>query len=723
MARKLHLLKTSFTSGELDPELIARNDIKHYYSGAETMADVTPKAQGGFTRRPGLEHILDVTAEIGVDGAWFWADFVFDPDTTYGLLFLPEIIKVFKNRALVHTIDPSPWADDELLSGLSFCQDADTMIIFCNLLEPQILVRLTDTSWTVNSVEFDTIPKYDYEPVEDDRSSSTEPAATLTPSAVTGTNITLTAGSAVFSAGNVGNFIFGNGGVARITGYTSTTVVTGKVLVDFYDTTAIPSGDWQLDAAAIQPNGTSGSIKIDGSGAIFASGDVGQRITGAGGVVRITTFVSAEQVLGVTEVPFASTDPIPSGQWVVNEGFEDVWSDARGWPTHGCFHQGRLVLAGGPRLAAWGSRVGSFFDFELGSGLDADPWEIAINTGGQVTNIASLKDLIIFTTGAEFVDNHKPATPGNVAPESTTRIGSEPGIALVDLEGEAIFVQKSSQSLRQFYYDNNKQNYVGDDLTLLASHLIEQPVSLCRRRRTSTTESDMLVVVNGDGTARRCNLIMNQDVIAWSQINSGDDTEFLLTGIDAEDVYFLVKRIIDEDVYYFVESFNEDRYLDCSVRVESGLPTDALVAAHLPNTEVTVMADDIDMGEYTLDASGEATLDRDAEDYYEIGLNFVPEVVTMPVEPELPEGTRLGKKKRICEVTVQLKDTNGLHVNGQMINFRRFGSALLDEAVPLFTGRKRIRGFKGWSLQAQVTITQPRPGSMHVLALSVKVSV
>lgn len=134
------------------------------------------------------------------------------------------------------------------------------------------------------------------------------------------------------------------------------------------------------------------------------------------------------------------------------------------------------------------------------------------------------------------------------------------------------------------------------------------------------------------------------------------------------------------------------------------------------------MADDVDMGEYDLDGSGEATLERDAEDYYEIGFNFVPTVVTMPVEPELKEGTRLGKKKRISEVTFELSETNGLTVNGRDINFREL-DAPLDDPIPLFTGRKRVRGLLGWSLKAQITITQPRPGSMTVLAMSAKVSV
>lgn len=720
MARKLYPLKTAFTSGELDPELVARNDIKHYYSGAETMADVTPKAQGGFVRRPGLEFIADVTADIG-NGAAAWAEFIYDPETTYGLLFLDNKIKVFKNRALVHTITGTPWDDTDIQAGLSYCQDADTMMVFCNLVAPHSIIRITDTSWTVGAITFDAIPQYDYVPSVDNRSSVTSPASTLTPSAVTGTTITLSV-VGTWVPGDVGKFVFTNGGVARITKYVDANGVYAKVLVDFYDTDANAAGTWTLDAAAIHPNVTTGQVKIDASGPVFSASDVGQKIEANGALVRITQFISTVQVLGVVEIPFSSTDPIPSGQWVVNEGFEDAWSNTRGWPTHGTFHQGRLVLAGGPRLAAWGSRVGSFYDFALGSGLDADPWEIAIAAGGTVTNVASLKDLVIFTTGAEFVDNHKPITPGNVSPEGVTKIGSEPGIMIVDLDGEAVFVQKGGKSLRQYYYENDRQNYVGDDLTLLASHLINRPVSMARRKRTSTTESDQLVVVNEDGTARRCNLIMGQDVLAWSRVNS-QNAYFMLSGVDNEDVYMLVKRTIEGSTVYYVECFNEEHYLDSSRRVEPVSPSASITAAHLDAEVVTVMADDVDMGEYTLDANGAATLVRNVQEVYEVGYNFVPTVVTMPVEPELPEGARLGKKKRISEVTVQLKDTNGLSINGQMIHFRRFGASLLDQAIPLFTGRKKISGFKGWSLQAQVEITQPRPGRMHVLALSVKVSV
>lgn len=78
-------------------------------------------------------------------------------------------------------------------------------------------------------------------------------SANVTPSAVTGNNITITASAAVFTTGMVGRQIWKSydengegGGRAEITGFTSSTQVTAKVLVAFDNTQAIAAGDWYL---------------------------------------------------------------------------------------------------------------------------------------------------------------------------------------------------------------------------------------------------------------------------------------------------------------------------------------------------------------------------------------------------------------------------------------------------------------------------------------------
>jgi hypothetical protein len=81
--------------------------------------------------------------------------------------------------------------------------------------------------------------------------SGDTPAANLTLSATTGTGITITASASVFAAGDVDKHIRTSAGKLVITGYTSGTVVTGNVAVDF-TSTSITSGDWTLSSDTIE---------------------------------------------------------------------------------------------------------------------------------------------------------------------------------------------------------------------------------------------------------------------------------------------------------------------------------------------------------------------------------------------------------------------------------------------------------------------------------------
>lgn len=84
----------------------------------------------------------------------------------------------------------------------------------------------------------------------DGTEAGSEANVTVTPSAVTGTAITMTASGSIFKASDVGRQIWkkamdGIGqGRAEITAYSSATSVTCEVLDDFDNTTAIAAGEW-----------------------------------------------------------------------------------------------------------------------------------------------------------------------------------------------------------------------------------------------------------------------------------------------------------------------------------------------------------------------------------------------------------------------------------------------------------------------------------------------
>lgn len=95
----------------------------------------------------------------------------------------------------------------------------------------------------------------------------TKPAATLTPAAVSGSGVTVTAGSSVFTSSDVGKTIRGNGGKATIVSQAGTTAVV-NILLPFADTSAIASQDWTLSTNRVTGlwhlEGQSVSILADG---------------------------------------------------------------------------------------------------------------------------------------------------------------------------------------------------------------------------------------------------------------------------------------------------------------------------------------------------------------------------------------------------------------------------------------------------------------------------
>lgn len=77
-----------------------------------------------------------------------------------------------------------------------------------------------------------------------------KPETTLTLSATSGVGVTATAGIPTFVAGDVGRVIRSGGGRLIITGFTSTTIVTGNAN-DTFSSVSIASGDWNLSITSV----------------------------------------------------------------------------------------------------------------------------------------------------------------------------------------------------------------------------------------------------------------------------------------------------------------------------------------------------------------------------------------------------------------------------------------------------------------------------------------
>lgn len=234
----LRLPQNNFSSGVMDQERMrGRSDIKQYFQAVKRANNVLVHPQGGLYRRPGTRMLEDLSAYDN----FRMIDFDYSDTIVYLLLFYGTTCEVWDKEDDTLIVSFSTALTETQLREMDYAQSGNSLILVHTTMEPlQISRGATESDWTIAAVAFDSLPLYGF------TLTYSNPSATLTPSATSG-NVTLTAGSSVFSATDVGGYVTGNGGEARITKYVSGTVVEAKVTLAFISSGAISSGSWELE--------------------------------------------------------------------------------------------------------------------------------------------------------------------------------------------------------------------------------------------------------------------------------------------------------------------------------------------------------------------------------------------------------------------------------------------------------------------------------------------
>jgi len=729
---RLTQFQTNFSVGELDPLLRARTDIAQYQNALEEATNVVVQPQGGIKRRDGLKFIYDFGSSFT---AFKLIPFEFSVNDSYMLALVAGRIYVFKAGVLQTNINSS--GNDyiaassitaAMLDEMQYTQAVDTLILCHEDLQTKRLVRNSDTSWTLENLPLTNVPKYAY------AFDTHMPNYTITPSATSG-NVTITASANTNDTGTAQGGASSTITLKSSSSYTSDDDPNGMFITltsgtgsgqtrhveDYVASTKVLTVYPAWDTA---PDNTT-AYKVEP----FAASAVGEyaQVTSTFGRARYVEFVSATVMKAVVEVPFFDTSGVIAGNWESEHGYEDVWSNTRGWPRSATFHEGRLYFGGSKSRpnTVWGSRVIDYFNFDPGTGLDDESVEATINTNqlNSINNVIAGADLRIFSTGSEFVviqSEDTPITPSNFLIRPQTRLGSKPGVPIEDLNGASVFVQRQGKSLNAFQFGSGTSSYQVQQISVLSSHLMKNPVDLAARRSTSTDEADRLFVVNGDdGSMSVYSILVGQNVIAPSVFTT--DGTFEAVAVEISETYVIVKRTVNSATKYYLEKFDDSLTTDSA---KSGTSGSSVTMPHLQGKTVQIVRDGIVEPAQTVGASPHTiTFASAATATHQVGLNYTVQAKTMPTEPVLASGSVQGVKKRIVQVDAILNRTKDLTINGKQISFRNFGEDVLDTAIQPFTGVKTAHGILGYSATGQITLTQSVPLAMTVLGLEYKLSV
>jgi len=493
--------QTNFTSGEIDPLLRARTDIKQYQNGADKLTNVLVQPQGGVKRRPGLKHIYELDSGYNPQDGIRLVPFEFSNTDSYMLMFTAGKMHVIRNQVVIANINGSgndyltiSGLTSAMLNEMTWAQSADTLIICHEDLQPRKIVRgATNADWTVSTITFDSIPQYAF------TISYTNPAGTITPDEISGT-VTITASSGVFSSGSVNQYINAvPQGRMRITEYVSTTKVRGVTEVPFFDTSAIANGNWEVESGY---EDTWSASK---------------------GWPKSITFHEGRLYFGGSKTR-------PSTVWGSKVGlFFDFLP------------------------------VEAYDDDAVEATLDTNTFNSIVDI------ISGRDLQIFTTGGEFYVpqDGLNPITPTNFFVRTASRNGAREGIRLAQIDSGTIYIRRQGKALSEFIYSDTTLSYVSNSISLLSSHLLKGPKEMALRKATSTDESDLLLIVNeDDGSMAAYSLMTQQQVVAPSEIIT--DGEFIEVAVDISDIYVITKRTFDGTVKYFLEVFRSDIFTDCA---------------------------------------------------------------------------------------------------------------------------------------------------------------
>ena len=450
---------TNFATGELDPLLRARVDLTAYNNALAKATNVLIQPQGGLRRRPGTKHIFELpnSSTPSAGNGVRLVSFQFSVADSYMLCFTHNRMYVVKNGAVVANINGTGNSylttsiTSDIVDDMCWTQSADTLIVVHPDLQPVRITRTSDTAWTATSITFDSIPKYAF------TLAATNPAATLTPSAVSG-NVTLTASAGVFSAGNVNQYVNVNTqGRARIVEYVSATVVKAITEYPFFDTSVVASAGWELETGYVD---------------VWSAGK---------GWPRTVTFHEGR-------LYFGGSKSRPSTIWGSKIGlfFDFV-------PTESLDDDAVEATLDTNDLNVITDIISSR-DFQV------------FTTGGE---------FFIPQAGTD------PVTPLTFTFKNVSRNGIKPGTRVQSVESGSIYIQRQGKSLNEFVFNDTQLTYITQRISLLSGHLLKGPQRVALRKASSTEEADLLLMTNtDDGSMAVFSIMRSQQVTSPSEFTT-----------------------------------------------------------------------------------------------------------------------------------------------------------------------------------------------------------
>lgn len=430
-----------------------------------------------------------------------------------------------------------------------------------------------------------------------------------------------------------------------------------------------------------------------------------------------------------------------------------------GNPTAPGFCQQRSVF-GGPVLSPGQmnlSQPGSPFNFNISNPTQDDD---AIQETLTSTTLNSIKAFVAVSAGLlVFTDKGVWLVNGGASGSAigATSIVANPqnwagssDLPPIQTPQDLLYVQSKGSIVRDLAYNFYLNNYVGNDISILSSHLFYGYSMV----QWAWAEEPFKVVwlVRNDGVLLSLSFVKEQELIAWahhdtlgSYTSVATVTESTAIGnVDA--IYVIAQRQIQGQTVQYIERFVELYYpndyksswqVDAGIGYNGAPETTFSGAQHLGGQVVTGVADGVVInftmptdGTFVFGAGGTPGLTNiPSASIVTVGLAFTPQIQTLRLD--LGEPTVQGKRKKISAVTVRCYEALGLSIGATFdtlvamkdLIIGNVGTMSNQIVTGLVTDDARTIIDPNWTVQGQFCIQQNNPYPASVLGVIPEIDV
>jgi len=514
------------------------------------------------------------------------------------------------------------------------------------------------------------------------------------------------------------------------------------------------------DALTVTSSGTSGSVTLTASAALFDAGrDVGRLMRlyigdtwGYGEITAVASSTSATLLVKRSLGGTGATAAFRLG----------MFSPGLGWPGLCSFFESRLCVAGMRRRpqTVCLSKSGDFENFsetsEIPDGADA----------GKIKNEVVADDALVYTIDANSVDkivglqegdrlliltvsalrqlsaqsSEEGLTPDNPKQRRAGKVGCASVRPIETEEGAYLIVGAYGKRIFDLVYSIERDGMVPDDKSILSEHLFRAGVA-SMAWQANPYQVAWFALKNGRLVS--CTYNRAQQIVAFARHElAGTDARVLsvavLPGEEQDDLWLVVSRTINDETRVFIErmapQFEADPedaaqksgmwFVDAGLRGVYEDPQDVISGLeHLEGETVKIVADGALQPDRVV-TDGTITLQTPARDVV-VGLGYRQELITPGIAAQaIPGYTAEGQKQSVKGALVKLLGSLGGAAGEERGTLQPFNtweaSYPADDTQPLFTGEITVSADGNYEAGGRFRVVSDDPLPLTVLGIELR---